>query len=56
VSKTIKYVVATVLKNNKGKFLADTSCGYGVEMVLIVEDIGAYYEKVKDFANVYELL
>ncbi len=36
------------------RFPKDTKRGYGVEIVIMVKDIEAYYEKVKDFANVVE--
>jgi hypothetical protein len=38
------------------KFPKDTPRGYGVEAVIMVNDIDVYYEKVKDFANVVEPL
>jgi uncharacterized glyoxalase superfamily protein PhnB len=38
------------------RFPKDTPRGYGVELVIIVDDIDAYYEKVKDVANVVESL
>jgi len=34
----------------------DTKRGYGVEIVIMVDDVESYYKKVKDFANVYEPL
>ena len=34
----------------------DSKRGYGVEIVIMVEDVEKYYGKVKDFANVYEPL
>lgn len=34
------------------RFPKNTKRGYGVEIVLMVADIEAYYHKVKDFANV----
>lgn len=36
------------------QFPKDSPRGYGVEIVLMVEDIDKYYEKVKDVANVFE--
>lgn len=38
------------------QFPQSSKRGYGVELVLMVDDINAYYEKVKDMANVYEPL
>lgn len=38
------------------QFPKDTKCGYGVEIVLIVSDLVAYYERVKAIANVVEEL
>jgi len=38
------------------RFPKDTVRGYGVEIVIMVDDIDAYYAKVKDFANVVEPL
>ena len=38
------------------RFPKDTPRGYGVELVIMVDDIEAYYEKVKAFANVVEPL
>jgi hypothetical protein len=38
------------------QFPQDTPRGYGVELVLTVKDIRAYYEQVKDRANVVEPL
>ncbi len=38
------------------RFPKDTVRGYGVEIVIMVNDIDSYYEKVKDFANVVEPL
>lgn len=38
------------------QFSKDSKRGYGLEIVVMVEDIEAYYEKVKDFANVVEEL
>jgi len=38
------------------RFPKDTKRGYGVEIVIMVKDIEAYYEKVKSFANVVEEL
>ena len=37
-----------------GQFPKTTPKGYGVEVVIMVEDVETYYEKVKDFANVRE--
>ena len=37
-------------------FSKDTPRGYGVELVLMVDDIKAYYEKVKDKGNIIEPL
>lgn len=37
-------------------FPRDSKRGYGVELVLMVDDIDAYYDKVKDIANVFEPL
>ncbi len=34
------------------QFPKDTKRGYGVEIVIPVDDIEAYYEKVKQFANI----
>ncbi|MDP1710061.1 MAG: hypothetical protein Q8L28_00370, partial [bacterium] len=36
------------------QFPKDTKRGYGVEIVIFVEDIEEYYKKVKEFANVVE--
>jgi len=38
------------------KFSTETQRGYGVEIVIMVENIEAYYKKVKDYANVVEEL
>ena len=38
------------------RFPNNTKRGYGVEIVIMVKDIEAYYEKVKDSANVVEEL
>lgn len=38
------------------KFSKDTPRGYGVELVIMIDDIEAYYKKVKDSANVVEPL
>jgi lactoylglutathione lyase len=38
------------------KFPKDTPRGYGVELVIMVDDIEVYYEKVKSHANVVEEL
>jgi predicted enzyme related to lactoylglutathione lyase len=38
------------------KFPKDTVRGYGVEVVIMVDEIDKYYEKVKGFANVVEPL
>lgn len=38
------------------QFTKDTPRGYGVELVIMVDDIQAYYEEVKDIANVVESL
>lgn len=38
------------------RFPKNTPRGYGVELVIMVDDIDAYYKKVKDFANVIEPL
>jgi uncharacterized glyoxalase superfamily protein PhnB len=38
------------------RFPKDTVRGYGVEIVIMVDDIDAYYEQVKDNANVIEPL
>lgn len=37
-------------------FLKDTKRGYGVEIIIFVNDIETYYEKVKKFASVVEEL
>lgn len=36
------------------RFPKDTKRGYGVELVITVDDIDAYYEQVKTFANVVD--
>lgn len=36
------------------KFPKDTVRGYGVELVIMVDDVESYYGKVKDIANVVE--
>lgn len=36
------------------KFPKQTKRGYGVEIVIMVEDIDTYYKKVKEFTNVVE--
>lgn len=38
------------------KFPENTKRGYGVEIVIMVEDIESYYEKIKDTVNVVEEL
>lgn len=38
------------------RFPRETPRGYGVELVVMVEDIESYYEKVKDTASVVEPL
>jgi uncharacterized glyoxalase superfamily protein PhnB len=38
------------------RFPKNTVRGYGVEIVIMVDDINAYYEKVKGFANIVEPL
>jgi uncharacterized glyoxalase superfamily protein PhnB len=38
------------------KFPKDTKNGYGVEIVIMVDELNAYYEKVKKFANIVEEL
>lgn len=38
------------------RFPKDTPRGYGVELVIMVDDIDSFHEKVKDFANVVEPL
>lgn len=38
------------------KFPKDTPRGYGVEVVVMVDDIDGFYEQVKDIANVVEPL
>lgn len=38
------------------QFPKDTPRGYGVELVVMVDDIEGYYKKVKDTANVVEPL
>ncbi len=38
------------------QFPKDTVRGYGVELVIMVDDIESYYEEVKDVANVVEQL
>lgn len=38
------------------RFPKDTKRGYGVEIVIMVDDIEAYYNRVKAFANVVEEL
>ena len=38
------------------RFPKDTKRGYGVEIVVMVDDIEKFYLKVKDFANVVEEL
>jgi len=38
------------------RFPKDTPRGYGVELVIMVDDIESYYKKVKDFANVVDPL
>jgi predicted enzyme related to lactoylglutathione lyase len=38
------------------RFPKDTPRGYGVELVIMVDDISAFYESVKDGANVVEPL
>ena len=37
-------------------FLKETPRGYGVELVIMVDDIDKYYEDVKDSANIVEPL
>lgn len=38
------------------RFPKETPRGYGIELVIMVDDIEAYYDKVKDIANVVEPL
>ncbi len=38
------------------RFPKDTARGYGVEIVIMVDDIDSYYQQVKDVANVVEPL
>jgi len=38
------------------RFPKNTKRGYGVEIVIMVDDVEAYYSKVKGFANVVEEL
>lgn len=38
------------------RFPKDTVRGYGVEVVLLVDDIESFYEQVKDVANIVEPL
>ena len=38
------------------RFSKNTKRGYGVEIVIMVEDVEVYYSKVKGFANVVEEL
>jgi hypothetical protein len=38
------------------RYPQDTPRGYGIEIVILTNDLGAYYEKVKNFANVIEPL
>lgn len=38
------------------KFPRDTKRGYGVEIVVMINDVENYYEKVKFFANIVEKL
>jgi hypothetical protein len=38
------------------RFPKDTIRGYGVELVIMVDDIEGFYDTVKDFANVVEPL
>lgn len=38
------------------RFSRETKHGYGVEIIIMVNDIESYYSKVKDFANVVEKL
>jgi lactoylglutathione lyase len=38
------------------KFPKDTTRGFGVEIVIIVEDVEKFYSQVKEFANVVEEL
>ncbi len=38
------------------RFPSDTASGYGVEIVLLVDGIEAFYEDVKDVANIVEPL
>ena len=38
------------------RFPNDTKRGYGVEIVILVENVEKYYSQVKDFANVVEEL
>ncbi|HSX15427.1 MAG TPA: hypothetical protein VLF40_01425 [Candidatus Saccharimonadales bacterium] len=38
------------------QFPKDSKRGYGVEIVLMVDDVEAYFEKVKDVANIFEPL
>ncbi len=39
-----------------GRFPQNTKRGYAVEIIIMVEDIESYYEKVKGFSNVVEEL
>jgi uncharacterized glyoxalase superfamily protein PhnB len=38
------------------RFPKDTVRGYGVEVVIMVDDVDSYYERVKDEANIVEPL
>jgi len=38
------------------RFAQDTSRGYGVEIVVLVDDIENFYDEVKDIANIVEPL
>lgn len=38
------------------QFSPETPRGYGVEVVMMINDVKVYYEKVKNFANVVEPL
>ncbi|HSW74142.1 MAG TPA: VOC family protein, partial [Candidatus Limnocylindria bacterium] len=38
------------------RFPKETPKGYGVELIIMVDDIESYYKKVKDTANVVEPL
>lgn len=38
------------------QFPKSTKRGYGVEVIIMVDDVGSYYAEIKDFANVVEPL